>query len=88
MTIRKHILKETLKRPFVTTHLSNFIFRQFMQMLNTGLLFKDITFYSPFSKRADLVSDFYLRYFEQESIDLGKDILSLLKGLGHFGTNP
>ena len=30
MKIRKHILKETVKRPFMTTHMSNFLFRQFV----------------------------------------------------------
>ncbi len=67
MKIRRYVVKETLKRPFVTTNMSKFIFNQYLSMLNTGLLFKDLTFYNCFSKNADLVVQFYSRYYSQES---------------------
>lgn len=63
MKIRRYVTKETLKRQFVTTNLSTFIFNQYISMLNTGLLFKDLTFYNCFSKNADLVYQFYCNYF-------------------------
>ena len=87
MKIRRHVAKETLKRPFVTIHMKEFIFEQYLQMLNTGLLFKDITFYCAFSKNADLVYQFYCRYFQNESEDLSTDMWSLMQGLCKY-THP
>lgn len=55
LKIRRHVMKESLKRPFVTTNMKSFIFGQYIVMLNTGLIFKDINFYRAFSKNADLV---------------------------------
>ena len=53
--IIRYVTKETLRRPFVTTNMTSFIFGQYMAMLNTGLIFKDINFYCAFSKNADLI---------------------------------
>jgi len=67
-------MKETLKRPFMTTNMKEFMFDQFLAMLNTGLLFKDLTYYNLFSKNADSVYQFYCQYFEKESEDLAGDL--------------
>ena len=74
MKIRRHVIKETLSRPFVTIHMNTFIFDHYLAMLNTGLIFKDITYYSIFSKNSDAVYQFYCRYFEKESEDLTSDL--------------
>ena len=55
MKIRRHIVKETLKRPFMTTCMKSFLFGTLMKMLNLGLLFKDITFYCAWSKHSESV---------------------------------
>ena len=81
LKIRRHVTKESLKRPFVTTNMKSFIFAQYLTMLNTGLLFKDINFYCAFSKNAELVYTFYCRYFEQESENLAAHLHALLEGL-------
>ena len=88
MKIRRHVTKETLKRPFVTVNMKTFIFEQYLQMLNTGLIFKDITFYCVFSKNADLVYQFYCRYYQNESEDLAQDLSALLQGLCKNITHP
>lgn len=89
LKIRRHVIKETLKRPFMTTNLPTFLFSQYLTMLNTGLIFKDLTFYCVFSKNADLVYQFYCRYFENESEDLGGDLWKLMKGmLDNYITHP
>ena len=57
-------------------------------MLDTGLLFKDVTFYCAFSKNADSVYQFYCRYLQNESRDVGQDLALLLEGLVNFATHP
>ena len=88
LKIRRHVIKETLKRPFVTTNMLEYIFGQYLQMLNTGLLFKDISFYNVFSKNAEAVFNFYCRYFEQESADLGADFEAFVRGVVKHVTHP
>lgn len=88
LKIRRYVLKETLKRPFVTTNMREYIFGQYLSLLNTGLLFKDITFYNVFSKNAELVYNFYCRYFEQESQDLAGDFHTFVQGVVKYITHP
>ena len=81
MKIRRHICKETLKREFLTTHMSEFIFKQYFSLLNMGLVFRDVNFYCAFSKNAEAVYQFYCRYLQNESKDVGKDMIAMLEGL-------
>lgn len=88
LKIRRHVMKETLKREFVTKNMNEFIFGQFISMLNMGLLFKDVTFYCAFSKHADMVYQFYCRYFQNESPDVGRDLGQMLDSLVNNATHP
>ena len=88
MKIRRHVCKETLKRPFVTTHMSHYIFGQYFSLLNMGLIFRDVNFYCAFSKNADNVYQFFCRYLQNESKNVGKDITLMLEGLFANATHP
>lgn len=62
----------------MTTNLKSYMFGQFLSMLNTGQLFKDITFYNNWSKHAEMIYQFYCSYFQNESDDLAGDLLVLI----------
>ena len=46
MKIRKFVQKETLKREFITPHMRQFFFKDFLQMINSALIFKDVNYYT------------------------------------------
>jgi hypothetical protein len=67
MKIRKFVIKETLKREYITVHMTQFYCRDFLTMLNTGLIFKDVTMQAIFSKNSDQIFQFFQRYYLNES---------------------
>lgn len=88
MKIRKFVQKETLKREFITPHMRQFFFKDFLQMINSALIFKDVNYYTQFSRNAESVVAFYNRYFEQESSDIESDLRLLFQGITSVATHP
>lgn len=88
LKIRKHIQKFTLKRPFITEHMSDYFFNDFLAFLNQGYLFKDKrTQYTQFSKQGDLIFSFYHAYLTSESPNPAVDLRSLLTGMSRTATH-
>jgi len=53
LKIRRFVQKVTLKRPFITEHMRNFYFCDFLAFLNQGHIFKDTkTLYTQFTKNS------------------------------------
>ena len=69
--IRRFVQKRSLAREYITKHMIEFFFNEFIAWLNQCLIFKDVNNFTQFSKNAQMVLDFYARYFENESKDLG-----------------
>lgn len=78
--IRKYIQKATLKRKYVTPHMREFFFNEFISWLNQCLIFKDVNMFTQFSKNAGSVLAFYQRYFAEESLDVAADLKSFFYG--------
>jgi len=88
LKIRRFVQKETLKREYITQHLREYFFGEFISALNIGLIFKDSVTVTQFSKNAGSVFDFYHRYFLKESQDLSHDLGKLLRGFARNATHP
>ena len=46
LKLRRYVLKSTLKRTYMTKHMGDYVFDQFLKGLNKGLLFKDSNIYT------------------------------------------
>lgn len=80
LKIRKFVQKKTLSREYITPHMTQFFFNEFISWLNQCLIFKDVNSYTQFSKNAHLVLEFYGRYFKNESTDYEADLRSFFLG--------
>ena len=80
LSIRKYVQKITLDRKFVTPHMKEFFFNEFVAWLNQCLLFKDVNNFHQFSKNADRVIKFYDNFFRNESRDLCGDLRQFYMG--------
>jgi hypothetical protein len=78
--VRRFVQKVTLKREYITVHMTEFFFNEFVLWLNQCLIFKDANNYTQFSKNAQIVIDFYGRYFTKESKNLAKDLRHFFLG--------
>ena len=74
LKLRRYVIKSTLKRTYMTTFMSEYVFDEFLKALNKGLIFKDSNIYTQFSLKNDLVNRFYERYFVSECSDLSADL--------------
>jgi hypothetical protein len=74
LKLRKYVQKSTLKRKYMTTHMGEYVFDEFLRSLNRGLIFKDSNIYTQFSQKNDLVNAFYENYFTKESVDMTGDL--------------
>ncbi|CDW83820.1 rrna methylase family [Stylonychia lemnae] len=88
LKVRRCIIKATLKRPYVTTHMNEYIFDIFVKSLNKGLIFKDTNVYTQFSQSNELVNKFYEQYFFNESVDVAGDLRAFFKGFIKHVTYP
>ena len=88
LNVRKHVQKVTLKRPFLTPQMKHFFFGEFITMLNSAVMFKELQYYTQFQKNALAVIDFYNRYFENESVDLATDLRMLLTSTVAAASHP
>ena len=88
LKIRKFVQKETLKREYITVHMKEFYFREFLAMLNSGLIYKDVNIYTIFSKNSEQVLSFFQRYFDKESLDKEGDLALLFDGFKKVATHP
>ena len=46
LKLRRYVIKSTLKRKYMTTQMSEFVFVVFIKSLNRGLIFKDSNIYT------------------------------------------
>jgi len=65
LKLRRYVQKSTLKRKYMTKHMSDYVFDGFLKALNKGLIFKDSNIYTQFSLKAELVNNFYEAYFSK-----------------------
>ena len=72
----------------MTPHMSDFIFTDFLVQLNTGLILRDSNAFTQFSKKNELIIDFYKKYLQNESSDLSRDIQALIQGLVDLVDHP
>ena len=63
VNIRKYVQKEILARSYVSPLSFSFLFNQFLEIVNEGLVLKDCNHFTLFSKYNQLIADFYIRYF-------------------------
>jgi hypothetical protein len=74
LKLRRYVQKSTLKRKYMTRHMGEYVFDEFLKSLNKGLIFKDSNIYTQFSLKAELVNEFYQNYFTKECVDLSGDL--------------
>ena len=70
VNIKKFIQKEILARKFMTSSMATFMFDDFVLYLNDGLVLKDSNAFTLLSKNNEIITEFYSRYFENESVNL------------------
>lgn len=80
LKVRRFIIKSTLRRPYVTVYMKEYIFDIFLKSLNKGLIFKDTNVYTQFSQSNELVNKFYEQYFFNESVDIAGDLRVFFNG--------
>jgi hypothetical protein len=51
LKLRRYVQKSTLKRKYMTTHMKEYVFDEFLRSLNKGLIFKDANIYTQFSQK-------------------------------------
>lgn len=74
LKLRRYVQKSTLKRKYMTVHLPEYVFDEFLKALNKGLIFKDANIYTQFSMKMEQVNQFYERYFTNECRNLSGDL--------------
>lgn len=88
LKLRRYVQKSTLKRKYMTTHMTDYLFDEFLRSLNKGLLFKDSNIYTQFSQKNELVNKFYERYFVNECIDLNADLGKFFRAFVKHVSHP
>lgn len=88
LKLRRYVQKSTLKRPYMTVHLGQYVFDEFLRSLNKGLLFKDANIYQQYSTKAALLNQFYERYFTTECVDLIGDMAKFFKAIVTHVSHP
>lgn len=88
LKLRRYVQKSTIKRPYMTVHMGEYVFDEFLRSLNKGLMFKDANIYTQFSVKAELVKVFYDRYFTKECVDLVGDISRLFRAFCKHVSHP
>jgi hypothetical protein len=88
LKLRRYVQKSTLKRTYMTVHMGDYVFDEFVRGLNKGLLFKDSNIYTQFSAKNRLVNEFYERYFTKECLDLPGDLRQLFNGFVKHVSHP
>jgi len=68
--------------------MADFIFNDFLQELNRGLILKDSNIYTQFSKNNEMIVGFYGNFLIHESLNLEKDLQKLFYGLKEHIDHP
>jgi hypothetical protein len=87
LKLKRYVQKSTLKRTYVTHHMSEYVFEWLVIALNKGLIFKDSNIYTQFSQKNEMVNAFYMRYFMKECKnvmgDMHRFFTSFVKHVSH-----
>lgn len=82
LKVRRYIQKQTLERTYMTDKVSNILFKELIMALDQGLIFKDSSLFTQFSKNLESVYCFYSNHFKLHPQDLPK-IFAVLKKITH-----
>jgi hypothetical protein len=88
LKLRRYVQKSTLKRKYMTTHMKEYVFDEFIKSLNKGLIFKDSNIYTQFSLKNELVNRFYESYFTKECVDLTGDLSRFFRAFTRHVSHP
>lgn len=86
--VRKFIQKELLQREYVTCLMSDSILIDLLHYLNEGLILKDFNAYTIFSKNNEMITQFYTRYFANDSVNLAADFSKFFHTTVRSVTHP